>query len=48
MHTQIQLPSDAHSKLVELVKVSKYKNMRHLNKKIEDTFVNYIEDCVEK
>lgn len=48
MHTQIQLPSDAHSKLVELVKVSKYKNMRHLNKKIKDTFVNYIEDCVEK
>lgn len=39
-----QLPQDAHSKLVEGVNVCKYTNMRHLNKKIKDTFVKYIKE----
>lgn len=40
----MELPQDAHSKLVENVNVNKYKNMRHLNKKIKDTFVKYVRE----
>lgn len=39
---KISLPSNAHSELVKRVNVDKYQNMRHLNKKIKDTFVSYI------
>lgn len=39
-----KLPSNAHIDLVSRISVAKYKNMRHLNKKIKDTFVKYVED----
>lgn len=37
-----KLPGNAHVDLVSKVNVAKYSNMRHLNKKIKDTFVKYI------
>lgn len=39
-----ELPGNAHIDLVSRISVSRYKNMRHLNKKIKDTFVEYIEE----
>lgn len=41
------LPTSAHSNLVSKVNVEKYNNMRHLNKKIKDTFVEYINNLQE-
>lgn len=38
-----KLPQNAHAELVSQIHVAKYKNMRHLNKKIKDTFVKYVE-----
>lgn len=42
-----KLPSNAHIDLVSRISVAKYKNMRHLNKKIKDTFVKYVEEVSE-
>ena len=39
-----KLPGNAHIDLVSRISVAKYKNMRHLNKKIKDTFVRYVEE----
>ena len=39
-----KLPSNAHIDLVSRISVAKYKNMRHLNKKIKDTFVKYVKE----
>jgi ATP-dependent Clp protease ATP-binding subunit ClpC len=39
-----KLPASAHTDLVSKVNVSKYNNMRHLNKKIKDVFVKYVHD----
>lgn len=38
------LPTNAHADLVSRISVAKFKNMRHLNKKIKDTFVKYVEE----
>ena len=38
------LPTNAHADLVSRISVAKFKNMRHLNKKIQDTFVKYVEE----
>lgn len=43
----IMLPTNAHSTLVSKVNVEKYNNMRHLNKKIKDTFVQYVNEVLE-
>lgn len=42
-----KLPSNAHVELVSRISVAKYNNMRHLNKKIKDTFVKYVEEISE-
>lgn len=42
--TQYTLPANAHADLVSRISVSKYNNMRHLNKKIKDVFVKYVEE----
>lgn len=39
-----KLPTNAHADLVSRISVAKFKNMRHLNKKIKDTFVKYVEE----
>ena len=40
---KIKLPTNAHTELVSKIDVENYKNMRHLNKKIKDLFVKYVE-----
>ena len=42
----LEFPNDTHDNLVSKIEVSKFKNMRDLNKEIKDKFVEYITQTV--
>ncbi|WP_312767740.1 AAA family ATPase [Epilithonimonas sp.] len=42
----LEFPNDTHDNLVSKIEVSKFKNMRDLNKEIKDRFVEYITQTV--
>lgn len=46
LYAGIKLSQSTHSELVSQVNVEKFTNMRHLNKKIKDTFVKYIREVI--
>lgn len=43
-----QLLPEMHSDILERIDVNQYKNMRDLNKKIKDTFVDFVSEIMQK
>ena len=43
-----QLIPEMHSEILERIDVNQYKNMRDLNKKIKDTFVDFVSEIMQK
>ena len=43
-----QLLPEMHSEILERIDVNQYKNMRDLNKKIKDTFVDFVSEIMQK